>query len=199
MFGENACSLIRELDRNRGSLPPYNNEILGEVEKEICHLIQQNEADDFEAHEDSRVGEAVDYTATIRTRHAIIQRNLRCLLAYHYNRLRCLRTMRWEFGSILPPDIKANLSHSETNWFSKYSSMLATYMRSIGDDGGVNLTIDLNPPKALYIEVKCLVDYGQYELSDGSLVLLKESNRYFLPRAECEDLIRQGVFQHIVN
>lgn len=106
--------------------------------------------------------------------------------------------MRWEFGSILPADIKANLSTAETNWFSKYSSILARYMRSVGEDGGVNLAVDLHPPKALYIEVQCLVDYGRYELSDGSVLLLKKNSRHFLPRVECEELIRQGVFQHIV-
>ncbi|KAK4876359.1 hypothetical protein RN001_012781 [Aquatica leii] len=199
MFGDSAYTLIKELDRNPGTLPPYNNELVGEVKKEICHLVQQNHADSM-ANDESILGEnGTNYFPTIRARHAGVQRNLRCLLAYHYNRVKCLRTMRWEFGSILPPDIKANLSSIETNWFSKYSSMLAKYMRSISEDGGLNLTVDLNPPKALYIEVKCLVDYGQYELSDGSVLLLKENSRHFLPRNECEDLIRQGVFQHIVT
>lgn len=77
--------------------------------------------------------------------------------------------------------------------------MLARYMRSIGEDGGVNLAMDLSPPKALYIEVKCLLDYGKYELSDGSVLLLQKNGRHFLPRVECEELIRQGVFQHIVT
>ena len=31
--------------------------------------------------------------------------------------------------------------------------MLANYMRSIGDHGGLDLTQDLKPPKTLYIEV----------------------------------------------
>ncbi|KAF5306207.1 hypothetical protein FQR65_LT07484 [Abscondita terminalis] len=199
MFGDNAYILIKELDRNAGTIPSYNNEVVGEVKKEICSLIQQNYVDSM-AKDDSILGESgPNYFPTIRARHAGVQRNLRCLLAYHYNRMRCLRTMRWEFGSILPPDIKSNLSSSEANWFSTYSSILAKYMRTIGDDGGLNLVINLNPPKTLYIEVKCLVDYGEYELSDGSVLLLKENSRHFLPRVECEDLIRQGVFQHIVN
>lgn len=134
----------------------------------------------------------------MRVRHAAIQRNLRCLLAYHYNRVRCLRTMRWEFGSILPADIKANLCTSETTWFSKYSSSLAKYMRSIGDSG-VNLAVDLKPPKSIYIDVRCLMDYGKFELSDGSVLLLKKNSQHYLPRSECEELIRQGVFQHIIG
>lgn len=133
----------------------------------------------------------------MKIRHAAVKRNIRCLMAYHYNRIRCLRTMRWEFGSILPADIKSNLSPSEVEWFSKYSRTLAGYMRSIGEDG-VNLAVDLKPPKSLYIEVRCLVDYGKFELNDGSVILLKKDSRHYLPRSECEELIRQGIFQHIV-
>lgn len=137
------------------------------------------------------------YLATIKIRHTVIKRNLRCLLAYHYNRIECLKTMRWQFGSILPSDVKANLSPSELGWFSKYSNCLVDYMRSIGEEG-INLAVDLKPPTALYIEVKCTVDYGQFELNNGSVLLLKKNSRHYLPRAECEELIRQGVLEHVV-
>lgn len=106
--------------------------------------------------------------------------------------------MRWEFGSILPAEIKANLSPSETAWFTKYSGLLAKYMRSIGSEG-INLAVDLKPPKNLFAEVLCLVDFGNYELSDGTVLVLKKNSRHYLPRKECEELIRQGVLQHIVD
>lgn len=134
----------------------------------------------------------------VRIRHETVTRNVRCLLAYHYNRIRSIRTMRWEFGSILPADIKANLNSSELEWFSQYSSVLAKYMRSIGDRG-INLAVDLKPPKSVYIDVRCLVDYGRFELSDGSVLLLKKNSMHYLPRAKCEELITQGVFEHIVS
>lgn len=106
--------------------------------------------------------------------------------------------MRWEFGSTLPTEIKDNLSASEADWFAKYSNNLAKYMRSIGESG-LNLITDAKPPKSLYIEVRCLVNYGDFELNDGSILYLKKNSRHFLPRTECEELIRQGVFEHIVN
>lgn len=81
--------------------------------------------------EESKSTEGISYISTVRIRHAAVKRNFRCLLAYHYNRLRCLRTMRWEFGSMLPADIKINMSASETEWFSKYSRSLAQYMRLV--------------------------------------------------------------------
>jgi len=37
-------------------------------------------------------------------------------------------------------------------WFTEYNKCLATYMRSVGGYGGLDLTQDLRPPKTLYIE-----------------------------------------------
>ncbi|EFA12251.1 DNA replication complex GINS protein PSF1 [Tribolium castaneum] len=196
MFCEKAHVLIKELSRNRDALPPYNTDLLNEINTEVKQLITQNQ-EDAQISEDSRVMNHASYLPTVKIRHAAIKRNIRCILAYHYNRLKCLRNMRWQFGSILPPDVKSNLSQSEIEWFSKYSSNLVQYMRSIGDEG-INLAVDLKPPKSLYIEVRCLTDYGQFELNDGSVLLLKENSRHYLPRSECEELIRQGVLEHVV-
>lgn len=67
--------------------------------------------------------------------------------------MRRLRQMRWELGSILPPEINSNLLNAEIQWFHSYNKSLATYMRSIGDNCGLNLTVNMLPPKSLYIEV----------------------------------------------
>nr|CAI5867094.1 unnamed protein product [Callosobruchus analis] len=195
MYGEKAYALVKECANHENSLPPYNASLVQEVSNEIKSLVEQNQEDAQTSTEES--GDSGSIVSTIRLRHAAVKRNLRCLMAYHYNRLRLLRTMRWEFGSILPADIKSNLSPAEIEWFAKYSRILATYMRSLGDDG-LNLAVDLKPPKSLYIEVKCTVDYGRYELNDGTVLLLKKDSRHYLPRSECEELIRQGVFEHIL-
>lgn len=198
MFGEKACNLIKELSRCEEVLPPYNTDTVKEVCIEIKQLHEQNKAyGTVVANESAIANHTNALYPTLRVGAAAVKRNVRCLIAYHYNRIRTLRTMRWEFGSVLPADIKTNLSSDEVEWFSKYSRSLAKYMRSIGEDG-LNLGLNLRPPKALYIEVKCLVDYGKYELSDGTVLLLKKDSRHYLPRNECEELITQGVFQHIV-
>lgn len=54
-------------------------------------------------------------------------------------------------------------------WFSKYNKMLANYMRSIGGEGGLDLTQDLKPPKTLYIEVKVFLLMGLIKLIQGFL------------------------------
>ncbi|XP_060526805.1 DNA replication complex GINS protein PSF1-like [Cylas formicarius] len=199
MYAEKACNLIKELARSEEVLAPYNVDLVKDVANEIKELHAQNIKDGSTIfNESGAVGTSANALyPTLRIGNAALKRNVRCFQAYHYNRLRKIRTMRWEFGSILPPDIKTNLSNLESEWFSKYSRTLANYMRSIGEDG-LNLAINFKPPKALYIEVRCLLDYGKYELSDGTVVLLKKDSRHYLPRSECEELIRQGVIQHIV-
>lgn len=136
----------------------------------------------------------------ISYRHACLHRNKRCLLAYLYNRLEHIREMRWQFGSTIPDDIRQMLCESEVQWFNAYSNNLATYMINVGENCG-NFSIDLTsytkPPKALYIEVRCLRDNGHLELESGEVILLKKNSQHYLPRSECEPLIRQGILRHI--
>lgn len=130
-------------------------------------------------------------------RHAALQRNKRCLLTYLYKRLLRIKALRWEFGPIIPADIKTSLCEPEMNFFNTYSKSLASYMRSIGDGQGIDLTGDLRPPKSLYIEVRCIEDYGKFELEDGEVIYLKKNSQHYLPRAQVEMLVRQGILQHI--
>ncbi|XP_031845580.1 DNA replication complex GINS protein PSF1 isoform X2 [Nomia melanderi] len=134
---------------------------------------------------------------SIQLRHIALNRNKRCVLAYLYNRMRKLRELRWELGSILPPEISSNLLNGEAQWYQSYNKSLATYMRSLGEDQGFNLTTNMLPPKTPYVEVKCVVDFGKLELDDGQVILLKKNTYHLLPRAVCEPLIRQVLFKSI--
>jgi len=96
---------------------------------------------------------------SLHFRHTALLRNKRCVLAYLYHRIKRLRQLRWELGSILPTEITANLLNAEVQWFQNYNKSLATYMRSIGDDHGLNLTVNMNPPKTLYVEVSSYYIY----------------------------------------
>lgn len=94
-------------------------------------------------------------------------------------------------------DIKEALCEPEIQWFNSYSKLLADYMMSFPDH--INLMTHMKPPKSLYIEVKCLVDHGKLELENGEVVLLQKNSIHYLPRTECEHLIRQGILEHIEN
>lgn len=136
----------------------------------------------------------------INYRHVSLERNKRCLLAYLYNRLEYIKEMRWQFGPTIPDDSKQLLCEPEIQFFNSYSKNLATYMIAAGKgfcNFGIDLTSYTKPPKSLYIEVRCLSDYGRFELDSGEVVLLKKNSQHYLPRSECEPLIRQGILQHI--
>uniref|UniRef100_A0AC11D9S9 GINS complex subunit 1 n=1 Tax=Ovis aries TaxID=9940 RepID=A0AC11D9S9_SHEEP len=47
--------------------------------------------------------------------------------------------------------------------------------------------------------VRCLKDYGEFEVEDGTSVLLKKNSQHFLPRWKCEQLIRQGILEHVLS
>ncbi|XP_015596063.1 DNA replication complex GINS protein PSF1-like isoform X2 [Cephus cinctus] len=193
MFGRRGVELVKELDQSLDSIPPFNEELITEILEEMQRLYNENRID-----VNTRPDDHETYLS-IKVRHAVLKRDKRCILAYLYNRLRRIRQMRWEFGSILPPEITVSLSKPEVQWFDSYSKCLATYMKSIGDNHGLNLTSDLAPPKSLFIEVKCIADYGKFEFGDGESVQLKKNTYHLLPRSECEQLVRQGILEHVTT
>ncbi len=202
MLGEKAMELVREAARSGGGAGgsgggganvPFNEDLVRQVLEECRALYERNRADV------ERLGEA---TPAVHLRHAALGRNRRCLLAYLDHRAGRARAMRWQFGSVLPAEARAGLCEPEAAFFARYSRLLASYMRSVGGGGGggvegLDLTTDLRPPKSLYVEVRCLEDYGEMETDDGDLVVLRKNTQHYLPRALCEPLIRQGVLEHV--
>ncbi|KAM6367456.1 DNA replication complex GINS protein PSF1 isoform 1-T1 [Alca torda] len=121
---------------------------LRQVLEEMRALYERNQADVSEAKSGR-----TDLIFLIRFRHCCLLRNQRCLLAYLYDRLLRIRALRWEYGSVLPNTIQFHMSAEEVEWFNRYKKSLATYMRSVGGEEGLDLTQDVKPPKSLYIEV----------------------------------------------
>ncbi|XP_034256853.1 DNA replication complex GINS protein PSF1-like [Thrips palmi] len=194
MFCEKSLKLIKELDRSQEAMPPFDDDGVRQVFEEMRGLYDQNvaAANDTTADPD---GTAI---SGIAIRHAALERNKRCLLAYAYNRILRVRNMRWQFGPILPHDIKANFNEPEVQWFNNYNICVARYFKSIGAHG-LDLTADVKPPKSLYVEVRSLTDYGKLELDNGEVVLLKKHSTHLMSRAQCEPLITQGVLEQISN
>ncbi|ELK04476.1 DNA replication complex GINS protein PSF1 [Pteropus alecto] len=168
---------------------------LRQILEEMKALYEQNQSDVNE----TKTGGRSDLIPTIKFRHCSLLRNRRCTIAYLYDRLLRIRALRWEYGSVLPNDLRFHMSAEEMEWFNHYKKSLATYMRSLGGDEGLDITQDMKPPKSLYIEVRCLKDYGEFEVDDGTSVLLKKNSQHFLPRWKCEQLIRQGVLEHVLS
>uniref|UniRef100_A0A672K213 DNA replication complex GINS protein PSF1 n=1 Tax=Sinocyclocheilus grahami TaxID=75366 RepID=A0A672K213_SINGR len=96
---------------------------------------------------------------SIKFRHSCLLRNQRCIAAYLYDRLLRIRALRWEYGSVLPTAIRFHMCAEEMEWFNQYKKSLATYMRSIGGEEGLDITQDMKPPKSLYIQVSAVLFY----------------------------------------
>lgn len=193
MLGEKALELIKELDRSKdGQLPAFNEDCIRMVLEEMTTLFEQNQRD-----VNATVAGDVHLFSGVHLRHAALERNKRCLLTYLYSRLERIRAMRWEFGSILPADVRANIREPEMQWFNRYNKNLASYMRSLGEGTGLDLTQDTKPPKNLYVEVRCLKDYGEFEVEEGDIVVLQKNTTHYLPMAQCQHLIRQGILEHV--
>ena len=193
MFGEKAIELIKEIKRTPdGQIAPYNEGLVRQVLEEMRYLFEENQKEVRATTEGTK-----GLFTGIQLRHVAMERNQRCLLAYINHRMTYIKRLRWEYGTVLPDEIKQNLNEMELQWFQQYNRLLASYMRSIGLDEGIDLTVFMNPPKGLYIEVRCLVDYGELETEDGTVVQLKKGSIHQLLRSQCEHLIRQGILEHL--
>uniref|UniRef100_A0A3P9A9S4 DNA replication complex GINS protein PSF1 n=1 Tax=Esox lucius TaxID=8010 RepID=A0A3P9A9S4_ESOLU len=191
MFCEKAIELIRELHRmSDGQLPAFNEDGIRQVLEEMKALYEQNQSDVNEAKSEGKS----ELIPTIKFRHCCLLRNQRCIAAYLYDRLLRIRALRWEYGSVLPTNIRFHMCAEELQmtFFFFLSSIVG--MRKTRHNHRT-----LKPPKSLYIEVRCLKDYGEFEIDDGTIILLKKNSQHFLPRWKCEQLIRQGVLEHIVS
>ncbi|KAI9514890.1 DNA replication complex GINS protein PSF1 [Dissostichus eleginoides] len=149
MFCEKVMELIRELQRsNEGQLPAFNEDGLRQVLQEMESLYEQNQTDVNEAKSDGRS----ELIPSIKLRHCCLLRNQRCLTAYLYDRLLRIRALRWEYGSVLPANVRFHMCAEEVQWFSHYKKSLASFMRSLGGGEGLDITQDMKPPKSLYIQ-----------------------------------------------
>ncbi|BFF99856.1 DNA replication complex GINS protein PSF1-like [Drosophila madeirensis] len=195
LFGDKAFELLKDLERSSQTIPAFDDDGVRQVLEEIKAIFEENvaQASSYNSSGDRSLWPLLNY------RHAALQRNKRCLLAYLYERSKRIKTLRWEFGPIIPGDIKQALCEPEVQFFNNYSKSLAAFMCNAGcsQGQGIDLTNNLHPPKSLYIEVRCMEDYGKFELDDGELIHLKKNSQHYLPRAQVESLVRQGILQHI--
>lgn len=97
----------------------------------------------------------------------------RCSVYRNSNsRLNKLKEIRWQLGAVLPEEIRSNLAPYEVQWFVHYCDTLTEYMSRLNDQKGLDLTLYQSAPKCLYVQVRCLHNYGDFELEDGTVVVL---------------------------
>ena len=98
MLGESGLNLVKEAARNQSNLNAFNEDLVRQTIEETRRLWEQNRS---EVAETSAIGPATTL------RHAAIERNKRCMLAYLGHRAQLLQDMRWQMGAVLPPEVGA--------------------------------------------------------------------------------------------
>jgi len=199
MFGERAFDLIKDLERqlatSTSTVPSYDENGVRQILDEMQILFEQNTK---EMQGSMNTTMTPDMLAGITLRHAGLQRDRDCLLAYMSTRLERICDLRWEKGSVLPESDVNNMTEQENQFFSDYNKMLATYMREIGAEGdydGLDLTEHMEPPKSHMVYFRVLKDYGEFEPEDGKVIILQKQGIHHLPKYQCETLVRQGVIE----
>lgn len=194
MFGVKAVALLREAKRNATELAAYDDEAIQATVDEIKALSAETAATQGE-HGREALG--TPYVASnILVHYESARRSKRCVLALLLHRVRLVEQLRWSLGTtVLPRGVKGNLHRHEIEFFNAYTTLLATYMRSLDN---LDLTASDLPPKALKIQVRVLKDFGQITTLEGKITLQKGTT-HFLKRSDVENLVRQGVVEHITS
>ncbi|TGZ38516.1 hypothetical protein CRM22_011278 [Opisthorchis felineus] len=210
MLANTGLQLVKELKRSQFyKLPPYNDEKIRLCLEEMKTLYEANYRDvalvsgSSEGSSQSASENHAGRIQCVLVRHAVLERNKRCLLAYHHARLMYIKGLRWQYGTVLPKEVRQSLSEAEQAWFKAYCGTLANFMQADvaerGGAGGLDLTQSQLPPKSLFLEVRCLVDFGEFETEDGGVLQLTKDSHHLMSRSDCETLIRQGVLEHITT
>ena len=131
-----------------------------------------------------------------------VNRNIRCALAYLSTRLTRIERLAWEAGKNVPDHLLEKFSPAETKYFNTYLESLDNYNKSISnmfanDSNNIDLTVDFNPPKDLFLEVRVNKDYGTVVLPESGEVRLQKNTTHFLRRTEVDHLIKRGVVHEI--
>ncbi|KAF9473287.1 GINS complex, Psf1 component [Pholiota conissans] len=129
-----------------------------------------------------------------------INRNKRCLLAYHSHRVDRLRDMYWAVGGALPhilsnQDIRSKLSPHEVDYLRQYNSSVMEFRSEFSHELDITASIT-NPPKDLHVLVRVVKDCGMIETEIGSIDFQK-GQRFMVRRADIEHLIVQGYLEEV--
>lgn len=118
---------------------------------------------------------------------------------YRSTRLDRLNRIAWMSGKTLPDHINENMSQSERSYYKEYLSAIDQLNQdySVGSSS-LDLTVDLTPPKELYIEVRIKKDYGAVMLPESGEVHLQRNTTHLLRRSEVDHLIKQGIVAEII-
>ena len=75
-------------------------------------------------------------------------------------------------------------------YYKNYVDAIDEYNKSLSSLNNIDLTVDMDPPKELFIEVRVKEDYGEIILPESGVVNLKKNTTHLLRRTDVEHLIK---------
>ena len=111
--------------------------------------------------------------------------------------------MAWERGKHIPDHLLEKFSPAELQYFKTYIENLDTYNKAMSnmfgqDSNHIDLSVDFNPPKDLFIEVRVNKDYGTVMLPESGEVRLQKNTTHLLRRSEVDHLLKRGVMAEVL-
>jgi GINS complex subunit 1 len=136
---------------------------------------------------------------SILLHNTAVQRNKRCLLAYHHHRMEIIKGI--QRSSVAEHDAQDSSSGTATNkaplstnaqevaFARDYATLREAYSTNVFE-------LDLLPPTSHMVQVRVLRDAGQVVLPDsGRVVAMTKGACLFLDRADAKDFLKQGIVQ----
>ncbi|XP_010429994.1 PREDICTED: probable DNA replication complex GINS protein PSF1 isoform X1 [Camelina sativa] len=205
MYGRKGYQLLKDFaSGEKGQLKPFNSKLFDETIEEcdqnhhlLQSLIRKMQQEDLDVPNNRN---ADHYGALIH--HLSLMRNKRCLMAYvcncRYNRAEIVRDLAWRVGLELldlPSEIQEKLTSLEKEYFKNHSVALKSYMGKVG----IELNVDMVPPKDPYIKVRILDDIDEgIVLSDKTTNFARHS-MHFLKRTDAEPYIARGQMEELTD
>ena len=198
-YGALATQLVQESRRSTATdtLYKYNDALVRAVIREQRQLEELVEAA-RNLEDGTPTNDMVIYIA-------IINRNKRCLLAYHNHRLERLKELYWAAAGTLPlllststsgqpsADIRDKLSPHEVNFLRAYAENITAFSKGLDMDLFPSIT---HPPKDLHVTVRVARECGVVQTDLGNIEF-KKGHRYQVRRSDIEHLIVQGFLEEV--
>ncbi|TFK27942.1 GINS complex, Psf1 component [Coprinopsis marcescibilis] len=196
-YGDNGTKLLMESRRSTqtDTLMKYNDTLVRTLIREQRDL-EKLATSLLEADHNLR-GPPPPALLIIQT---TINRNKRCLLAYHAHRTSMLQNMYWKYGGALPhllsdPDLRSRLSPHEVDYLRQYNSSLMDFRSDFTYELDIMSGIE-KPPTEIQVRVRVARECGVVQTENGTIDF-KPGERYVVRRADVEHLIVQGYLEEI--
>jgi GINS complex subunit 1 len=204
-FPSSGRELLLELKRSNtnetsGTLAPYNVKLVRTCFQDLTRSFQSlreemqatnknnsNESNDNEDNEDNEEKEEEDDSnkpsmnarPSILLHNASIQRQKRCLLAYHKHRMDRIQESAGTLSNMT-----FNNAHEE-EFASDYQELRESYASAVFELG-------LLPPTSHMVQVRVLEHLGQVVLESGRSVTLAKGSSLYLPRSDVLEFLQAG-------